>query len=618
MPATKTSSLQDVFLEYILFIPDYQRGYAWQQRHIADFLDDLDLLTGKLTHYAGTLILDPNSLAMPAEVEDEQGITYKRAAVVDGQQRLTTAVILLAAIAREVELLGDEVLSRGIVRTFVSTKSNDDQPLTKLKLNHDNDSYWERCILNPEPAPDPPKIKSHERLRDARNQIDAYLTKASSQMGDDFPKWLGELREKVVKQLKVMVYEVDSSQDVGTIFETQNNRGLDLTQLEKTKNLLLYIASKLDIDQNDIAIEVNGTWSEILRLLNSRDLGEPESEDTLLRNHWCLFYDPQPRMFHGYDSVKERFSLKRYRDKHPQLANDIRAYISSLLTCAAPYCDVHAPTHSEAFTGWEDSKTRDAIVAYSEKLIGIGQLATIGPLLIACRLSSTVGPEDYLEIVKRCEVFAFRVAASGTRVEAGSRLIFRTALEVAAGSSGKAKVLSTVKEAMNEYAGRSRVRGALADINNWYQWTLLKYFLYEYELHRCGTKHPPKVTWTTVRAEKLQRSVEHILPQKPTDEYWQTRFTPAEISTQTDDLGNLCLTYDNASYQNKSFPEKKGTYESPTPCYAKSPLYQEKDLCLNDDWTPEAINVRGKVLLDFLYDRWEIAAPVRSDGTPYF
>ena len=618
MPATKMSSLQDVFLEYILFIPDYQRGYAWQQRHIADFLEDLDLLSGKLTHYVGTLILDPNSLTMPAEVEDEQGITYRRAAVVDGQQRLTTAVILLSAIAREVGLFGDEVLSRGIVRTFVSTKSSDDQPLTKLKLNHDNDSYWERCILNSEPAPDPPKIKSHERLRDARTQIDGYLTMAKNREGDDYSKWLGELREKVVKQFKVMVYEVDSSQDVGTIFETQNNRGLDLTQLEKTKNLLLFLASKLDIDQNDIADEVNRTWSEILRLLNSRDLGEPDSEDTLLRNHWCLFFDPQPRKFRGYDSVKERFSLKRYRERHPQLANEIRAYISSLLTCAAPYCDVRAPTHSEAFIGWEDSKSRDAIVAYSEKLIEIGQLATISPLLIACRLSNTVSPQDYLTIVKRCEVFSFRVAASGTRGEAGSRLIFRTAFDVAAGRSGKVKVLSTIKEAMDEYAGRSRVRGALADITNWYQWTLLKYFLYEYELHRCGAKHPPKVSWTSVRAEKLQRSVEHILPQTPTGEYWQERFTHVDISALTDDLGNLCLTYDNSSYQNKSFPEKKGTYENLTPCYAKSPLYQEKDLCLNNDWTPEAIIARRKVLLEFLHDRWEIAAPLRPDGTPYF
>lgn len=276
------------------------------------------------------------------------------------------------------------------------------------------------------------------------------------------------------------------------------------------------------------------------------------------------------------------------------------------------------PTHSEAFVGWEESNSRDAIVAYSEKLIGIGQLATIGPLLIACRMSSVIGAGDYLEIVKRCEVFAFRVAASRTRVEAGSRLIFRTASEVASGSGGKGKVLSTVSEAMAEYAGRSRVRGALDDIANWYEWTLLKYFLYEYELHKCGDKHPIKVSWRDVRAQKLQRSVEHILPQTPTDEYWQERFTSVDISMLTNDLGNLCLTFDNASYQNKSFPEKKGFYGSPTPCYANSPLYQEKDLCLKDDWTPEAVTARRKLLLNFLYERWEIAAPLRADGSPYF
>lgn len=84
------------------------------------------------------------------------------------------------------------------------------------------------------------------------------------------------------------------------------------------------------------------------------------------------------------------------------------------------------------------------------------------------------------------------------------------------------------------------------------------------------------------------------------------------------ELGNLCLTYDNSSYRNKSFPEKKGTYGISTPRYENSPLYQEKDLCLEDDWNPEAVRARRKVLLDFLYERWEIAAPRRLDGAPYF
>src|SRR5262245_35410972 len=107
MPANTVRSIQEVFREFVLSVPNYQRGYAWEQKQVEDFWEDLDLLTEGKAHYTGTLILHPAQPESGAtEVEDAYGTPFRRADVVDGQQRLTTIVMLLAAIGRSLRGAG--------------------------------------------------------------------------------------------------------------------------------------------------------------------------------------------------------------------------------------------------------------------------------------------------------------------------------------------------------------------------------------------------------------------------------------------------------------------------------------------------------------------------------
>ena len=103
-------------------------------------------------------------------------------------------------------------------------------------------------------------------------------------------------------------------------FETQNDRGRPLTDLEKTKNLLLYLAAKLDVPHHGLAPLVNVTWTKLLQALSARDLARSDDEDALLRCHWLIFHDPHPREWHGFDSVKAEFSLRRYKNTQAELA----------------------------------------------------------------------------------------------------------------------------------------------------------------------------------------------------------------------------------------------------------------------------------------------------------
>ena len=101
-------SLDSLFKEKIFRIPDYQRGYAWQHEQLKDFWEDLINLSSDRSHYTGVLTLKLIPQSEVAENSTEYWLvddSYKVLHIVDGQQRLTTFIIFLQALADFVKTL---------------------------------------------------------------------------------------------------------------------------------------------------------------------------------------------------------------------------------------------------------------------------------------------------------------------------------------------------------------------------------------------------------------------------------------------------------------------------------------------------------------------------------
>ena len=77
-----------MFNESTFRIPDYQRGYAWEKKELDDFWRDLDNLSVDKSHYTGMITVSVK--------EDSSGKKYK--ILIDGQQRITTIVILIKSL----------------------------------------------------------------------------------------------------------------------------------------------------------------------------------------------------------------------------------------------------------------------------------------------------------------------------------------------------------------------------------------------------------------------------------------------------------------------------------------------------------------------------------------
>ena len=296
----------------LLEIPDYQRPYSWDSKQLSDLWEDLDLLGKSGTHYAGTLVLRRclDAAGQPEQSMDRAGEVLEHYEVVDGQQRLTTCLILLDRLRRQFDVLataGDpdaaEIASGLRSRYGVVNVSGVFVP--RLALGAELNTYWKDHVLGDETYVGPRLLAGERRLRDAAAFFDQKIRGLRTDgTAEEFVQRLLDLQRRVTSGLGFLLYEVHDLAEVGVIFETLNERGRPLTQLEKAKNYLLYLARRIpDSRSEELAMRINDSWASIFRNLS----GEDDADDQLLRSHWLATVDPDRRRWFRVSSIKQRF-----------------------------------------------------------------------------------------------------------------------------------------------------------------------------------------------------------------------------------------------------------------------------------------------------------------------
>jgi hypothetical protein len=609
-------SVGEVFSTSMFRVPDYQRGYAWEKQHCRDFIEDLELLHEGQDHFFGLLVLHEQP-DRTAPVMDQEYQTYQVYDIVDGQQRLTTVVLLLDAIRREMERFESlRIAASGLQERFILVYDPNGQPRPKLTLNRDTRGFFSAAVLDQDKDVEGPTIRSHELLAEARDYFRTYLHHKRRELGSDYVEWLKAQYLKVRRRLTVVVYTVESEADAGVVFETMNNRGKDLTELEKVKNYLLYITSKLNLPaEHNLEDKINDTWTHIFEHLMAAGLGNVENEDQLLRAHWLMAYDYVTRNWKGSRSIKARFDLRDYQGRHEELLNDLSAYLTSLRNATVAYCDVFNPKHPRAFGKLKSSKSiRAQVRSAGERLARLGSLATFLPLLMAVRLTAPEDGEVYSETVDLCELFAFRVYRwLRRRSNTGQSVIFRLGHNLFQGATLE-RTLRDLRNATLRYSSNEQFRARFEQDEDWFHWRGLKYFLYEYEHYLAeDAGKPVRMPWEVLARKK--DTIEHILPQTIVPGgYWAERFTPAEHQVYVHDIGNLTLTYDNSALGNKAFPDKKGR-AGQSGCYAGSKLFMEQELAQYEDWTKTKIEERRQRIEEWATERWHVESAQSAAAT---
>lgn len=276
-------------------IPDYQRAYSWQKRQRADLFEDIRevLRTGR-DHFMATVV----GLARDKRLIDAD--EFNVVELVDGQQRITTLVILIKAIEKALDAAdqSQNKVQEDLRRLLVK---GDDHSLVLLQTNHDSSDVFASYVRDG-------LIRQHAIVTAA----DGNVVNAAVECEAFVAKWteIGTLVELVAvirHKLSMIYHELDDEGTVYRVFEVLNSRGLDVRWIDKTKSQLMasiyeyvekgsrsdglhemqtiwkdvYRQLGLDDDLGDEALRFAGTWSEEAR--PNRVLSEQDASAALLK-----------------------------------------------------------------------------------------------------------------------------------------------------------------------------------------------------------------------------------------------------------------------------------------------------------------------------------------------
>ncbi len=615
----KLQSLNDIFERRLLRIPDYQRGYAWTESQLEDFWEDLLQLDINRVHYTGVVTLEPVKRELWQRWDNEmwliEDVGYKPYYVVDGQQRLTTSMVLLQAMLETVP--NDEQLNyqsiESIRKRFILFKADDkirESFIFGYEKDNPSDEYLKTRIFG---------IHSH-----SDQQTQTLYTRNLSVAKEFFKARLAELPvseiailyKKLTQKLRFNLYEIDEEIDVFVTFETMNNRGKPLTSLELLKNRLIYL-STLFVDSHGkekLRTMINDAWKTMYEYLG-RNPDVPLSDNLFLRNHWTMYFKYSRRKGDDYIEflLGEKFTARNIT--HPKSAEDkleigeIVDYVTSLQKSIVYWFYMHNPFYPQTHT------VNDHNAIYLDRLNRLS-FRSFRPLILAAFVSGQQ-VEDINELLKAAERYNFTLFnLSQRRSNTGDTEFFSMARELLQGKLGIAAVIATIAQWTEKYFEPSKFYGYIAEkyelnYDGFYQWDGLRYFLYEYELwlQQRGKHATDKLSWHGLAKTKAdQVTIEHIFPQTPTDPYWQERFghfSDDENYRLMHSLGNLVplSRAKNSSLQKDSFDLKKNNNHG-VGYYNGSAA--ENEVCLQHEWSADEILRRGMSLLSFMEQRWAI------------
>ncbi len=655
-------SLSQIFQNRIFRIPDYQRGYAWLEPQLRDFWEDLINLQTDRNHYTGLLSLKLLTRQESKKLDmDDQWLLnngYKAYHIVDGQQRLTTFVILLNEIidftrklpnnadCKEEEIfLGYESLKdirakyicrsmppSGLVITYLFGYENDNPSAEYLKYRVFGEKYGGSIR----------ETYYTKNLKYAKQFFAEELQHYYDVKGLD---GLSQLYQKLTLHLMFNIHEIEDDYDVFVAFETMNNRGKKLTNLELLKNRLIYLTTLYNEDILDEANaaalreKINRAWKEVYYQLG-RNENEPLSDDEFLRAHWIMYFAYSRQK--GDDYI--RFLLRKFSHKSifedvltaaheeeipddivdPELEDEGESEASSdpIITASGEFLQpseiadyVNSLNETAEYWYYTFYPNECRSLSAAEKLwldrlnrIGIGYFRPIVAVSLLPDLGFSF--EERIAFFKAIERFIFinfRMAMYQSSYLSSE--YYRKTRELYKGDLSIKDVTDALNnktdlnapDAVKVFATRMNRRFISAD--GFYSWRDLRYFLYEYEYTLFEKYKIEKLDWGMLtKVVKDRITVEHILPQSPTKYYWRNQFrqfTAEEIKTLSASIGNLLPLSQsiNSSLQNDPFEDKKARgYTNGT--------HSEIEVSKETDWDANRIYERGVKLLRFMEKRW--------------
>ena len=536
-----------------LAIPDYQRAYSWTDDEIQDLWRDLKEAVDRSSpeYFLGSVVTTKTD-------------GTPRHQVIDGQQRLASVSLMFAAIRDILNARADE-RGKEIERKVLGERDIVTRAVEpRLTLNAEDNALFRQLTLVPVDERNlTPRQDSHYRLINAFDYFHAQFLRQVEGLGPD--EWAHPLLEwylYLLNKAQVIDVSVGDEARAFVIFETLNDRGLNLSTADLLKNHLLGVAG-------DRIEEAKLRWTRAMGHVAAYETLDP---DVFLRQYWAS------RM--GVVRIKALYSQIKPTIRTPDEAVDFAGDLAEAAPCWVAMFDRDA----DLWRGYSDG-AKGAL----ETLRGLNVEQCRPLLLAALRSLPQTEMTTLLAYVVGWSIRWFVVGGGGGGVV--ERLYATAAKEITEGS------ITTADGVRAMFSGKvpddATFERAFVNLTVRRGW-LARYYLVALERAHNGDRQPELVPNENVEEVNL----EHVLPRNANPGDWPS-FSSDELQSMRLLLGNQALLRKdhNTSIGNQPFSVKKQIL-------AASSLSLTKMIGSGADWTPAEINARQQALAALAPQVW--------------
>ena len=589
-------SIGSLLANFTFHIPDLQRPYAWTDAQGIDLINDLKEMEVAIgrgeptpSHFFGMIVTISTAGASSQ--------------LIDGQQRLTTVTVLLAAIRLEFTRVADEIdrrlptLDDDLVDTYTAVQSQCRNKADKIKdwIFQNKGLHGEGFVFDPRLTVSPEIRTTYLAILDGNEDTldNRNLRKPAQNLLEVlalFRKRLIDIEglsrtdpveqyEKLVELLQIIesgliVAHLDStSAESGyDLFESLNARGVPLNQLDLVKTWML----SLFAESNDPANRAAG--EQVASAMHELSAGDTDVQLQFFQDFCQLRSlltgansDPHQRFKTSLGPIELSKNARKDVFKDPSLlaaggATDIRQKISDevqLMQALSPiWEDLHRSDGDrtpEVFKHTSSAQEIRASLGYLLDSQGM-KFQQFGPYLTMWAYSLQGDPQLFAELASGFERFFFRFKSICGNTPSKVRDVLYTITEQADSPGGLSSsfIAETFREQVDLHAKEELFDIRLREALHYQKLELVRYFLWRIAMTAWEPPYTnqmgPVLLHHDTGPHDQKWTIEHIVPQNPNG--------PSTLSEdQLHRLGNLCLLNPsiNSTLSNKSFIEKKTT-----------------------------------------------------------
>lgn len=569
----KEHYIKDLLNDKFLFdIPDYQRAYSWNKDNLKQLIDDImdsiglnkennNVFEEYEPYFIGSIVL------CSKEYKDDGSGLYD---VIDGQQRLTSIIILIAAIR---DLTKNEAY-KNILSSLIYQKPNELMGIKesiRVRVRGKEAKFFKKYVLTDGGTDLVNEIDEKEISEAKQNMLNAIRTFKEvfvDENGEVLESKLDEFTKYFLQKVVVVVITTDSFTSAFRLFNVINARGLPLTNADLLKSENLRVISE---DKRNIYTDM---WENI-----EQELGKDKLEQII------GFMRTMKQNRKATATVYEEFSKKIFVSEPDYIGVNFVEHLKEIKDLYNKYIN----------EGNIELSSKDNSIYYQNLVRIMRDFIPYDEWMVALIkfIEKFKNDEDILEFLKVLEKRIVIDWVNGNSFADRLARVYKI-LEVIDSSSSleeikKSNVFISDLERTTAY-----FRNSLDDIEFYSKGRMLvpKYILIRLDMEK---RNGEILDYTN----KIM--LEHILPRNAKDAYWTTNFTVDERKNWCNKLGNLVIINGtkNTKLNNKAFAEKVEQYLS-----KKSDFEITKEVLALNDWKIESVAGRQESLMNRALNLW--------------